>query len=186
MAAVPAPVTVVGAAVGIGGSVALLLLAAKAHGRQLRLERELEGHTQVDFRGGNHPWVEALWRGDRVRFWTMVPIASAALALYAYRARAMGGAPVDFGAALPPWGAALVAALLWGPTLGFFVNGALSLIRWFRALREAPGDATRRTREARERPGWLTSAARRTVLWWTAAATACAWVAAAAFGRVAL
>lgn len=47
-------------------------VSAKTHGRQIRLERELVGIDSVDFRREteNHPWVEELWRKDRVHYWT--------------------------------------------------------------------------------------------------------------------
>src|SRR5206468_5677942 len=61
----------------LGLGVALLLLTAKAHGRQIRLERELEGYMEVDFMKDNPPWVEALWRKDRRRFWATLPVAIA-------------------------------------------------------------------------------------------------------------
>src|SRR3989442_4389298 len=59
----------------LGLGVVLLFLSAKAHGRQIRLERELEGYMEVDFMKDNPPWVEALWRKDRRRYWATVPIA---------------------------------------------------------------------------------------------------------------
>jgi hypothetical protein len=54
------------------------LVAAKAHGRQLRLERELAGYAEVSFRARNPPWVEALWRRERRRFWAVGAILAAA------------------------------------------------------------------------------------------------------------
>jgi hypothetical protein len=50
---------------------AAVVLAAKAHGRQVRLRREAEGVLTVDFRGPNPPVVEAIWRRDRVGFWSI-------------------------------------------------------------------------------------------------------------------
>src|SRR5438034_1265042 len=50
-------------------SLVTFLASAKAHGRQLRLERELEGYQTVTFRAANPPWVESLWRAERYRFW---------------------------------------------------------------------------------------------------------------------
>jgi hypothetical protein len=57
---------------------ALVLVAAKAHGRQLRLERERHGIWSVDFRADNDPWVEALWRQDRRGFWGLFAALAAA------------------------------------------------------------------------------------------------------------
>ncbi|MCI0415429.1 hypothetical protein L0222_21870 [bacterium] len=61
------------------------LIAAKSHGRQYRLERELEGHWTVSFTSENHPWVERFWFRHRVLYWS---IASwTAIALIALRIR---------------------------------------------------------------------------------------------------
>jgi len=90
-----------------------LLAAAKAHGRQVRLEREAAGYHEVRFGGENPPFVEALWRRDRVRFWGFVPVAAAALG---------GGAWL----LTRSWALALVAALLWAPVLGFGFAGLRS------------------------------------------------------------
>ena len=53
---------------GIGAGA--VLAAAKAHGRQLRIERELAGYFQVRFGGQNPEWVEAFWRRERAYFWS--------------------------------------------------------------------------------------------------------------------
>lgn len=55
-------------------SVVTFIVAAKAHGRQVRLERERVGHTQVVFGGQNPPFVEALWKRDRIRFWSVAAL----------------------------------------------------------------------------------------------------------------
>lgn len=125
--------------------VALLLASAKAHGRQLRLERELEGHRDVVFGGRNHPWVEALWRRDRVRYWTLVPVAGLAQAAMLYAA---GARAADY------------ASLLLAPfVLGFVALGLASLLRLRAALRaraEAPD------------PAWRRGAWRGSAAWWLA------------------
>lgn len=64
----------------------LLLVAAKAHGRQVRLERERAGYHDVVFGGENAPFVEALWRRDRVAFWTAAPLAMVTLGALAWLA----------------------------------------------------------------------------------------------------
>lgn len=51
-----------------------MILAAKAHGRQVRLEREHAGYHDVVFGGDNPAFVETLWRRDRVRFWASYPV----------------------------------------------------------------------------------------------------------------
>lgn len=104
-------------------AVAALLVAAKAHGRQVRLLRERAGHFEVTFGGSNPPFVEALWRADRIRFWSTVPLAAAALGGAAWWYR---GGPL-----------AALAALVWAPTLGFALCGALA---WRRTRREYPAD----------------------------------------------
>lgn len=99
---------------GVLVGVLALVAAAKAHGRQVRLEREAAGIHSVVFGGENPPFVERLWRRDRIRFWGFVPFASLAL----------GGA---VWLASGRWPLALVSALLWAPTLGFFFAGLWSL-----------------------------------------------------------
>src|SRR5262245_8588171 len=71
---------IVRCAIGLVMSTGLCVVAAKAHGRQLRLERELEGHHSVVFGGVNHPWVEQTWRRDRHRFWILTPLLAVTLA----------------------------------------------------------------------------------------------------------
>jgi len=51
-------------------AVPLVLAAAKAHGRQVRIRREAEGFMEADFRRASDPWVEALWQRDRMAFWS--------------------------------------------------------------------------------------------------------------------
>lgn len=101
-----------------------VLVAAKAHGRQVRLEREAAGYHSVQFGGDNPEFVERLWRRDRVRFWGFVPPAALVLGGVAWAAT--GG-----------WPLALVAALLWAPTAGFFFAG----LRSFAAQRGRGGVA---------------------------------------------
>lgn len=104
-----------------GASVALLIAAAKAHGRQLRVERELQGHAHVVIGGSNDPWAEALWERDRTRFWTFAPAASLGLALAA-------------GWRWPGEGLVLATAMaLLGPVCAFVAAGLLSAGRFARA-----------------------------------------------------
>jgi hypothetical protein len=100
----------------IVASFVVFLVAAKVHGRALRLEREAMGFHSVTFGGANPPEVEALWRADRVRFW---PLAGALAALLA------GGA--FWLTRSPAWAA--LAALAWGPSLAFFACAILSTLR---------------------------------------------------------
>ena len=128
----------------LGLSLVLLLVGAKAHGRQVRLERELEGHREVVFGGENPPFVVALWRRDRVRFWTVVPLAALAFGVLAWTLRA-------------GWGWTLVAVLLWAPIMGFTTAGLRSLHGLRARLKEKEASAE-----------WRRDAARGSVLWWGA------------------
>ena len=138
---------------GLALSVGLLLAAAKAHGRQVRLERELEGHHEVVFGGDNPAFVVGLWRRDRVRYWTVAPLAALLFGALAWWLR-------------PGWGWALVAVLLWAPVAGFATAGLLSLAALQGRMREKSPPA-----------GWRRDAARGSLLWWGLAAALAAGVA---------
>lgn len=100
-------------------SLALFIVAAKVHGRSIRLEREAMGVMHVTFGGppgSNPPEVEALWRADRWRFWPMTGVLAVlfgALAFFATRSA----------------GLSALAALQWAPTVSFFVCALLSTLR---------------------------------------------------------
>jgi hypothetical protein len=127
-------------------SLVLLLVAAKAHGRQVRLERERAGYHEVVFGGENPPFVEALWRRDRVGYWTVVPAAALVLGAAAWRVGA-------------GWAWLLTAVLLWAPTMGFVALGLASLGRLLR------GAGSQETEEKERRR----AAVRGSVAWWGAA-----------------
>ena len=125
-----------------------VMAASKTHGRQLRLEREREGHWSVDFRGTNPPFVVAMWRRDRRTFW------SAFLAL--------GTIAV---AVSLRWGHNLPRPLLgWlGFTLGMAFGGAFvvaGLASSFRLL-------ARNRQPPPPDPTWWLSAHRGSLLWWS-------------------
>lgn len=104
-------------------SVVTFLVAAKSHGRQVRLERERAGHTRVVFGGENPPFVEALWKRDRIRYWSAAALAFAVTL-------AMGVAASSLGLPRPLGGGALGAAwtMLFLPLMtGFLVCGTASL-----------------------------------------------------------
>lgn len=143
-------------------SVALLLLAAKAHGRQVRLEREVAGYERVTFGGENPPFVVALWRRDRRRFWTIAPLAALVLA----PAAAVLGGPASLGGGA---GLATLAAALWAPVAAFAVCGLLSLRGFREAAKAAPP----------KRSAWARAAARASGAWWAGVAAGAAAVAAA-------
>lgn len=136
-------------------SLLLLLAAAKAHGRQVRLERELEGHHEVVFGGDNPPYVVALWRRDRIRVWGAALLA--ALLLVALLVLGDAGRlpyPRVF-AEDPTFGASLLLVPLWSLTAGFVVSGAWSL-----------HSLARRMEEKGAAPAWRAQARRGSLLWW--------------------
>jgi len=69
------------------GALPLILLAAKTHGRALRLEREKKGYHHVEFGGDNPPEVEAMWKRDRYHFWILTIALVAVLAGIAWALR---------------------------------------------------------------------------------------------------
>jgi hypothetical protein len=97
-------------------SLATFILAAKAHGRELRLERVVAGIQQVTFGGDNPAFVDALWTAERTRFWVATPLLSVILVV------ALGFA----GASRPTLG---FATLLWSPSVVFTVLGLASIYR---------------------------------------------------------
>jgi hypothetical protein len=130
-------------------SAALVLAAAKAHGRQVRLEREQKGVFHVDFRRGNPAAVETVWRRDRLTFWP----AFAVLAVLA------GAATVARG--VPYWHLAFAAT--WAFAAAFVLAGLSS---WVRMARRKEGPLP-----------WRRRATRGSVGWWAAVAAAAALVA---------
>jgi hypothetical protein len=148
----------------LGLGVLLLLLTAKAHGRQIRLERELEGYLEVDFRRDNPPWVEALWRKDRRRFW-----ATFTLAIVVLSAVALLTLPPRFGAeplGSPALGAVVLGGFLWPLIVAFVSNGIQSAVRLRTALNQRTANGSRRTRVQGERGPWLRGAVRGTIGYW--------------------
>jgi uncharacterized membrane protein (DUF485 family) len=116
-------------------SVATFLVAAKTHGRQVRLERERAGYTQVVFGGSNPEFVEALWKRDRIRFWS-----TAAVVLVLLVALRLAGA--SLGIARPLGGNALGTGwmLLFLPLLtGFLMCGVASLVGFLSERAGEPG-----------------------------------------------
>lgn len=141
----------------IVASVALFLVAAKSHGRQIRLEREIEGHHSVVFGATNHPWVDALWRRDRYRFWAMTPLFAVGLVGLL---RLRGGSLALKGVAPQ-----VVSATLWAPTLAFLVLGALSASRLQTALSD-PTKAGAGLFVGPARDAWARDAVSGSVMWW--------------------
>ena len=123
-------------------AVALILAAAKAHGRQLRLERESHGFMSVDFRRDNAPWVEALWRRDRLGFWPAFVVLAVGSSVWL---RPDLSRLADWGPVALAWACAFAAA--------FTLMGLWSLARF---LRSGRGEAE-----------WRRSAEMGSLGWWT-------------------
>lgn len=148
----------------------LLLASAKAHGRQVRLERELEGHREVVFGGDNPPFVRALWRRDRIRVWSVALAAFLLLVLLLV----LG----DAGAAWLPgvfaqegtFGGSLLLLPLWSLAAGFLVSGLWSLRSLARRMEEKAAEAA-----------WRRDAARGSLLGWGVVAALAAASAVASF-----
>lgn len=100
----------------IVASLALFVLAAKTHGRELRLEREAAGIRSVSFGGQNPPFVEKLWQAERVRSAVLMPLCWVAL-LAALWMMGMGA------------GRSLLGAAAFGPALAFLLLGVASFFR---------------------------------------------------------
>ena len=98
-------------------SVAIFLITAKIHGRELRLEREAKGYMQVVFGGsGNPPEVEQLWAAERTRFWSITA--------------GLGVVALALGLALGAGKLITIAAIVsWAPSLAFLIGAALSAMR---------------------------------------------------------
>lgn len=95
-------------------SIATFLLAAKSHGRQVRLERERAGFHTVVFGGSNPSFVEQVWRKDRWRYWPT--FALTALAVLLLRWRGFGGdgfGSTAFALWFFPFATAFAVAGLW-------------------------------------------------------------------------
>lgn len=123
-------------------ALALVLAASKAHGRQLRLERTEAGHPEADFRGPNDPWVEALWRNDRIGFWTLFLALGAAGLIWSVASGGLGS---------PAFWARFPLSLVWAFAGAFFVMGVQSL--WRLADKDPEG--------------WQSQAIGSSFLWWT-------------------
>jgi hypothetical protein len=157
----------------LAASVVTFLLAAKAHGRQLRLERELEGYHRVVFGGTNPPFVEALWRADRVRYWsTVAGVAVLVLGVYAL-ARLQGWRwPFLLGG-----GGSVAWLVVWGSLVAAFLSSGLwSLTRFLQATSEKPGGTVDAT--------WVSESLQGSAWWFTAATLGTALVLFASTRRV--
>jgi hypothetical protein len=155
----------------VAASLLLFLVAAKNHGRHIRLERQLAGHWEVSFVRANPPWVEALWQRDRVVYWS-IAIALALFGLvYAVLAR-RGHWP------MPPrnapgwsWWSAFLLVVVWPLVIAFMTCAVASLARFVTALPDAGAAA---------RGDWIGPALWGSAGWWSftlALAALVAWLA---------
>ena len=127
-------------------TVALVLAAAKAHGRQVRLEREQKGVFHVDFRRQNPAAVEAVWRQDRRIFWPT------------FAGLAVAGGLVAFFTALRPTDVllGLAFAVPWAFAAAFAAAGLAS---WVRLTRRKEGPLPWRRRAQAGSAGWWAAVA---------------------------
>jgi hypothetical protein len=141
-------------------TVALILLAAKAHGRQIRLEREQQGYFRVDFRTQNPAAVEAIWRTDRRIFWPVFAVfGGLASALFLYL---LIGWQLEreYWFLIGVW-------LAWAFAASFTVAGLLS---WFRMANREQGPLPWRRRANLGSAGWwLTVATAAALVAWSLA-----------------
>lgn len=139
----------------LAATLALVLAAAKAHGRQVRLEREQQGFFSVDFRSQNPPEVEAIWRSDRRVFWPLlVAFACGVTGALAWSWSSTG---------IPPGADELAIYSGWAFTASFVLAGLAS---WLRLARREGRDAV-----------WQRAAQRGSIGWWALVAGAAALVA---------
>ena len=135
------------------GSVAAFLVASKAHGRQLRLERELAGHWHVTFGAPNHPFVEALWQRERTIYWSIAAaLILAAITYLVLAPRLSWPLPLTPRGERSWWGG--IPMMIWPFVVAFTVTGLMSLTRLLRATTSA-ADST-----------WLNQAMWGSAGWW--------------------
>lgn len=137
--------------------VLLVLAAAKAHGRQVRLARERFGIRDVDFRRDNGPIVEGIWRRDRALFWTGAGSAAAFLIPSAALGLAFTRWPVA--------GAVGIAAVL-AFVAGFVFAGGVEFVR--HTVRHGPADPPTLPLDRQASLGWWALVAMAGALVWVA------------------
>lgn len=133
-------------------------VVAKSHGRQIRLERELQGYFEVDFRSDANPaFVKGLWRRDRRLYWTVASLATGVLLAWVVWQK-----PHEESSASGPLWAWVALALMSAMVLAFATSGLVSLTRFRRALRLRKQEGTVPD------PRWLRAAHRGSWGWWAA------------------
>lgn len=136
-------------------AVLLLLAGAKAHGRQVRLERERIGVHSVVFGKPNDPRVEAIWARDRRGFWVLFAVLVAAAWIGVVLGLRVAGVGL-----LASGGLLLLVAF----ASCFALLGLVSLMRLFPA-------------RASDDPAWRRKALDGSLGWWALVALAAALVA---------
>jgi hypothetical protein len=154
-------VTAGGRSVVLVLGIATFLVAAKTHGRQLRLERELAGYFHVSFGAQNPAFVEALWRRERILYWSLAAVLALAAIIFRVLApRLAWPLPLEAPGGERSWiGVGFLHVLV--PLVGsFLVTGLLSVGRFVLSARG--GIAANPERPAH----WLSTATWGTAGWW--------------------
>ena len=160
----------------VAGSLLLFLVAAKNHGRSVRLERQLAGYWEVSFGRANPPWVEALWQRDRMVYWS-IAIALSVLGLaYAVLARRWQWSVPPRSAPGWSWWSALLLVIGWPLVIAFVTAAVASLTRFLAALPGASTDTTGRA-------DWIAPALWGSAGWWALTLSLAALVAWLALAR---
>jgi len=98
-------------------SAVFFLLAAKAHGRELRLERQAAGFQHIAFGSPDMPpFVQAMWHRERVSFWTVTVLLAIVVGAKLLASDAARGATA-------------LVMLTWVPAASFLGLGLWSLWR---------------------------------------------------------
>lgn len=146
--------------IAIGLSGAAFLAAAKAHGRQVRIERELAGYWRVEFAGRNPPFVLDLWRRDRIVLWSLAAAVLVGLIAYVFASvEPHWKLPLTDSINRPYWWGYPFLGIFWPVTAGFFGAGLACLIRTLAAFRKGES-------QVRE---WVLQAFWGSIGWWALA-----------------
>jgi hypothetical protein len=145
----------------LGLGAATFLVGAKAHGRQLRLERELAGYWEVTFGGRNPAFIEALWRRERRLYWGFVAVV--ALATLGFRLLAPRFAwplPLEGGSTGRSASGAVFLHVLVPLIAAFVATGFLSFTRFAFAARSGAAASGAHPQN------WLSHATWGSAAWW--------------------
>jgi hypothetical protein len=129
----------------------LFLSAAKSHGRQYRLERELAGYWTVSFTSDNAPWVERFWFRQRVVYWSLASFIALSMIIWRFKKKVT----VNW----KQWMLFALLTLIRSMIAAFMITGAISMIRLFWKLaRNIPAPS----------PDWISHAVWGSLGWWLA------------------